>query len=68
MTKEVKKFGEVLKSKISIPIIYIDEALSSFEAESQLKENFNLTRKKRSKKIDTFSATIILKDYLNTLN
>ncbi len=64
MTKEVRKFADILKTRISIPLVFVDERLSSYEAEQHLKENLKLSRKKRSKSVDPIAAVIILQDYL----
>jgi putative Holliday junction resolvase len=65
MTIEVKEFAKVLQTKIKIPVQFIDERLSSVMAQRHLKENLKLNRKKRSKIIDTVSATLILQNFIN---
>ncbi len=53
------KFKEKLEEKIDIPIILIDERLSTVEAENIL-INADMSRKKRKKVIDGVAAQIIL--------
>jgi len=53
------KFKEKLAEKIEIPIILIDERLSTVEAENILIDA-NISRKKRKKVIDGVAAQIIL--------
>lgn len=54
--------SELLK-EVNIPVEYIDERLSSVEAEKFLIDQ-DVSRKKRKKVIDKMSAIIILQDYL----
>ncbi len=66
MALEVQKFVEILKTKVSIPIKFTDERLSSVMAERHLKENLKLNRKKRSKLIDPISAAMLLQSFIDT--
>lgn len=66
MSDEVKHFVNLMKQSTSIPIITWDERLSTVQAERSLRES-SLTRKKRSKLVDTVSAAIILQSYLDSL-
>jgi len=61
---EVKHFSELLSGQISYPITLWDERLTTAQAERALREA-NLSRKKRSKVVDTVAATIILQSYLD---
>ena len=63
--KKVRAFGESLLERISIPILFHDERLSSFAAE-QLVIGLELTRKKKKKRLDAIAAAEILKSFLNT--
>lgn len=60
----VEEFAKIMQSKISIPIVLVDERFSSLEAERSLKEA-NLNRKKRE---DEIAALIILKSYVSSRN
>ena len=66
MAQEVEKLKLLLSKKIDIKIILWDERLTSIQAEGILKDKkmYNMSRKKRSKKIDPIAATIILQSYL----
>jgi putative Holliday junction resolvase len=61
--QKVEKFVNCLRSKINIPIVLIDESLSTAAAEKILREA-RLTLSKRKKVKDKLAAAIILKDYL----
>lgn len=65
MADEVKLFTEALKKLISCPIKTWDERLTTVQAERSMREGC-LTRKKRSKVVDTITATIILQCYLDS--
>lgn len=57
------EFKTKLESNSSIPIFFVDERLSSVEAEKVLLDE-NMKRKKRKKVIDSVAASIILDTYL----
>ena len=63
---EVQHFMDVLSSKTSIPIIPWDERLTTVLAERSLRES-NMSRKKRSKVIDSVASVLILQSYLDLL-
>lgn len=65
ITTEVDEFVKVFSTKTNIPIEFLDERLSSVQAERHLKDNLKLNRKKRSKKIDPMAATLLLQNFLN---
>lgn len=60
-----KQFGELLKQKLNLPIVYVDERLSSVEAEDILREA-KVPALKRKGLIDKIAAGIILQNYLNS--
>jgi len=62
---EVKNFICLFSEKSPIPVKTWDERLTTVQAERALSES-SLSRKKRSKLVDTVSATIILQSYLDT--
>lgn len=66
LTDETQYFISHLEKYTPIPIIRIDERLSTKYAEKVLLEA-NMTRKKRSKIIDAVTATILLEGYLDSL-
>lgn len=64
LADEVKHFVELLGQAIDVPIVTWDERLTSVQAERSMMES-NLTRKRRSKLVDTVAAVIILQNYLD---
>lgn len=65
MADEVIQFVDVLKAMVSCPIHTWDERLTSVQADRSLRES-SLTRKRRSKVIDTVTAAIILQNFLDS--
>ena len=61
---EVDAFIAELEAQSQLPIVKLDERLSSLQADRALRE-FGLSRKRRSKHLDTVSAVIILQSYLD---
>ena len=59
-----REFGEKLSEKISIPIIFQDERLSTVSAQKILIES-GMRREKRKEKVDSLAATFILQNYLD---
>lgn len=64
LADEVIHFVALLKELLTIPILTWDERLSSVQADRSLREG-NLSRKRRSKMVDSVAATIILQSYLD---
>ena len=60
-----KKFGELLSNELNLPVEYVDERLSSVEAEDILAEA-KVPAIKRKGLIDKIAAGIILQSYLNS--
>lgn len=56
-------FKELLEKNIDVPIVLIDERLSTMEAEKYLLDA-DMSRKKRKGKIDAVAASVILNTYL----
>lgn len=64
LADEVHLFIQQLKSKLeNIHILPWDERLTSVQADRTLRES-NMTRKKRSKSVDSVAAMILLQSYL----
>ena len=59
-----KDFAEKLKNLTNVKIVFVDERLSSIEAEEQLKLTIK-DWKKRKLLLDQVSASIILQSYLD---
>jgi putative Holliday junction resolvase len=64
LADEVKHFAQLLEAATSYPTLLWDERLTSVQADRALREG-QLTRKKRSKAVDTVAATLILQSYLD---
>ena len=62
----VEKFGADLEAAIKIPILFLDERLSSKHAEKGMRE-LCLNRRKRTEKLDEISAAFLLQSYLEKL-
>ncbi len=67
MADEVQHFIDILKEITSIPIFAWDERLTTALAEKSLREA-DLNRKRRSKMIDTISASLVLQSFLDHQN
>lgn len=61
--ERTEEFKKVLEQHFSLPIVLIDERLSTVEAESILIST-DTKRKKRKQIIDSYAAAIILDTYL----
>lgn len=60
-----KNFGTILSNRLNLPVVYVDERLSSVEAEDILAEA-KVPAIKRKGLIDKIAAGIILQNYLNS--
>ena len=58
------KYKEMLEKETGLPVIFMDERLTSVISNNVLIEA-DMSRKKRKKKVDQIAAQIILQDYLN---
>jgi len=65
LADEVTHFVKLLNEAVDIPITTWDERLTSVQAERSLRES-SLSRKKRTKYVDTVAAVIILQSYLDS--
>ena len=66
MTLKVKRFGELLESKINIHLYFQDETLTTYEAESRMKNSPQYNFKVDKNKLDSISASIILEDFIKS--
>jgi putative Holliday junction resolvase len=64
-TSRVTAFVSTLKQSTPVPIVTVDERLSSVEAESRIAIGTRDWRK-RKQKLDAAAAAVILQDYLDT--
>lgn len=63
ITRQVENFAKELKNKTGLNTRLVDERLTSFEAEEELK-SFQPDYKKRKKVIDSISAWLMLKSFV----
>lgn len=61
-----RQFGEKLANQTKVKVVYVDERLTSAEAEEILISS-GVRREKRKEIIDKISAQIILQTYMNNL-
>jgi putative holliday junction resolvase len=61
MAQKSKDFGEQLAKKVSLPVLYADETLSSQNATAKIRI---LKKSKRSGAIDHYAAAEFLQEYL----
>ena len=64
MSERAKAFGEILISRTSIPVAFVDERLSSWEVKKRSQESSKLKQKKTSK-IHEQSACLIARTWLS---
>jgi putative holliday junction resolvase len=63
---KVESFAAQLKRFVQIPIVLLDERLTSFGAEQLLRE-MGISQHERRAKSDEYAALLILHDYLDSL-
>ncbi|MDH5444744.1 MAG: Holliday junction resolvase RuvX [Gammaproteobacteria bacterium] len=61
ITQRVKRFGHQLEGRYNLPVEWVDERLSSYDAEQQLREQGKRSNKKD---IDKLAAALILQSWL----
>lgn len=64
MSKLVREFAKKLETLTQKPVAFIDERLSSKQADGLLRE-MEMKRKKRDKVVDILSASLILQSFLD---
>lgn len=62
--EKVERFITDLQPHLSIPIVTVDERLTSYEADQLLRE-MGVSQKDRKAKSDEYAAVLILQDYLD---
>lgn len=60
-----KAYGAMVEKKFNIPVDYIDERLTTVQAQRMLIEEVDMSRAKRHKVIDEMAAVAILQNYLD---
>jgi putative Holliday junction resolvase len=66
-SRKVRLFGALLAEKTSLPVEFLDERMTSLQAERVMRE-MNIRRYRNKTAVDRISATLILQDYLKTLS
>ncbi len=64
MTRQVEAFANGLKKRFGLPLFFVDERLTSHEAESILKKNMKINRHNK-KEVDKMAAAIIVQHWLD---
>ena len=64
LTGEVENFAKKLAENLKIPVEFIDERLTTMQAERMLVEEADMSREKRKKVRDKIAASMILRTYL----
>ncbi|MGF1546908.1 MAG: Holliday junction resolvase RuvX [Thiotrichales bacterium] len=67
MSTVIAQFGSVLRNRYNLPLIYLNEAYSSFEANQRLKQLRQQGRRRKIAKheIDQQAAAILAESWLN---
>lgn len=60
-----REYGKMVEDKFHLPIDFIDERLTTVQAERMLIDEADVSRKKRKKVIDKIAAEMILQNYLD---
>lgn len=58
-------YGKLIHQEFKLPVDYMDERLTTVQAERMLVEEADLSRKKRHQVIDELAAVMILQTYLD---
>lgn len=58
-------YGDLIHQEFKLPVDYMDERLTTVQAERMLVEEADLSRKKRHQVIDELAAVMILQTYLD---
>ncbi|ERL63635.1 Putative Holliday junction resolvase [Schleiferilactobacillus shenzhenensis LY-73] len=58
-------YGQYLTDRFHLPVDFIDERLTTVQADRMLIERADVSRKKRKKVIDKVAAVLILQNYLD---
>ena len=63
----VQSFGDKLKTRYQLPVAWIDEKLSSSEAEARIAQGVHAKQRRQDKsEIDKLAAELILQSWLNS--
>ena len=65
ITRAAHNFSRKLEQRFNLPVYTIDESLSSYEAEEQLKQDMKISKHNKHE-IDKMAAAIIVQSWLNS--
>ena len=65
MTRRARKFGNRLRARFKLPVEFLDERLTTFEAKN-ISQSQGHNGNFQSDPIDSLAATVLLRDYWNT--
>jgi RNAse H-fold protein YqgF len=60
-----REYGKMVEDRFHLPTDFIDERLTTVQAERMLIDEADVSRKKRKKVIDKIAAEMILQNYLD---
>ena len=60
-----REYGDYVVQRFGLPIDFIDERLTTVQAERMLVDEADLSRRKRKQVIDKLASVIILQNYLD---
>lgn len=60
-----RDFAELVTEQLGLPVDFVDERLTTVQAERMLIEVGDVSRKKRKKVIDKLAAVLLLQNYLD---
>ena len=63
-TRQARLYAEALGAQIDVPLEFFDERLSTYEAQSSLRQA-GINARKARKRIDAHAAAVILQSYLD---
>lgn len=63
--QRIEKYGQRLAKVLKLPIEYVDERLTSIEAETRLKTKKGFSPRRDKAQIDAHAAAIVLQQWLN---
>ena len=65
ITRAARNFSRKLEHRFNLPVYTIDESLSSYEAEEQLRQDIKISKHNKHE-IDKMAAAIIVQSWLNS--
>jgi putative Holliday junction resolvase len=66
-SKRIEEFGKLVGESLGLPVHYIDERLTSWEA-NEILDQEKLSRTERKGKVDQIAAVLILQAFLDSRN